>query len=309
MKVYQQRTFADMVGQMYQDFLGSARPVDVGQWQGLDIKGDASKVTWELKEAVLELRMPESIEGAQREFSPNLPWAEDHFQERVSGKPLNPPPSNEWWPFAQNGHADHVNKEGKFSHTYPERFWPKHAGHDRCNCSIAAEVEDGKETGYYSHHWDCHYGPKQGIRFRYGDLNDVVARLVKSPLTRQAYLPVWFPEDTGAPEGERVPCTIGYHFMIREGRLHVSYTIRACDFMRHFKDDVYMAVRLAQWVRDEVFKAIVLDNTRNIMPISMGDLTMHIGSFHIFNGDRPMVKHLAHQYVTDQNRRLLEALR
>lgn len=299
MKVYQQKTFADMVGQMYQDFLGSARPVDVGQWQGLDIKGDASKVTWEIREAVLELGMPETIEGAQAMISPNLPWAEDHFQERVSGKPLNPPPSNGWWPFAQNGHAEHVDEAGKFSHTYPERFWPKY--------------EEGLRLIRWEGNSDIpsYDGPKirRGIRFEYGDLNDVVARLVKSPLTRQAYLPVWFPEDTGAPEGERVPCTIGYHFMIRDGRLHVSYTIRACDFMRHFKDDVYMAIRLAQWVRDEVFKAIMLDLSRNIMPISMGDLTMHIGSFHIFNGDRPMVKHLAHQYVTDHNRRLLEALR
>lgn len=292
-----------MVGQMYQDFLGaSARRVDVGQWQGLDIKGDAAKVTWEIREAILQLGMPDSIEGAQQEISPNLPWAEDHFQERVGGRALNPPPSSGWWPFAQAGHAEHVDREGKFSHTYPERFWPKHAGHPRCNCSIAAEVEDGKETGYYSHYWNCQYGTRWGIRFEYGDLDDVVMRLIKSPMTRQAYLPIWFPEDTGAPDGERVPCSLGYHFMIREGRLHVSYTIRACDFLRHFKDDVYMAIRLGQWVRDQVEDA--LDRGE----MKMGDLTMHIGSFHIFNGDRPMVKHLAMNHVREQNRRLLEAL-
>lgn len=285
MKVYQQKTFADMVGQMYQDFLGAARPVDVGQWQGLDIKGDASKVTWEIREAVLELGMPETIEQAQLMISPNLPWAEDHFLERIGGKPLNPPPSNAWWPFAQNGHAEHVDAGGKFSHTYPERFWPKHANHGD-DCWLADGV------------CDTH----GGIRFQYGDLADVIGRLRRSPMTRQAYLPVWFPEDTGAPDGERVPCTIGYHFMIREGRFHVSYTIRACDFMRHFKDDVYMAVRLGQWVRSMVADFVE-------MPIYMGDLTMHIGSFHIFAGDRPMVKHLAMNHVREQNRRLLEALR
>lgn len=287
MKVYQNMTFADMVGQMYQDFLGTARPVDVGQWQGLDIKGDPNKVTWEIREAVLQLGMPDTIEGAQQAISPNLPWAEDHFQERVSRKPLNPPPSNAWWPFAQNGHAEHVDETGKFSHTYPERFWPKHANHDE-----TARDEFDDEKCCYDSHW--------GIRFPYGDLDDVVWRLINNPMTRQAYLPVWFPEDTGAPEGERVPCTIGYHFMIREARLHVSYTIRACDFMRHFRDDVYMAIRLGQWVRDQLPHEGVL---------GMGELTMHIGSFHIFNGDRPMVKHLAHQYVSEQNRRLLEALR
>lgn len=286
MKVYQNMAFADMVGQMYQDFLGAARPVDVGQWQGRDIKGDASKVTWEIREAVLQLGMPDSIEGAQRDISPNLPWAEDHFQERVGRKPLNPPPSSGWWPFAQAGHVEHVNEKGMFSHTYPERFWPKHAGDWEASLGQLGAHGEWCET--------------KGIRFKYGDLDDVVWRLIKNPMTRQAYLPVWFPEDTGAPDGERVPCTIGYHFMIREGRLHVSYTIRACDFMRHFKDDVYMAIRLGQWVRDQL---------PHEGSLTMGELTMHIGSFHIFAGDRPMVKHLAHQYVSGKNRRLLEALR
>lgn len=145
MKVYQNMTFADMVGQMYQDFLGTARPVDVGEWQGLNVKGDPNKVTWEIREAVLQIGMPDTIEGAQREFSPNLPWAEDHFLERVGGEPLNPPPSNAWWPFAQNGHAEHVDKEGKFSHTYPVRFWPKHAGHPAHNCSEIASMEANRE--------------------------------------------------------------------------------------------------------------------------------------------------------------------
>lgn len=291
MKVYQGKAFADMVGQMYQDFLGSARPVDVGQWQGLDIKGDASKVTWEIREAVLQLGMPDSMSQAQAMISPNLPWAEEHFAERVSRKPLNPPPSAKTWPFAQAGHEEHVDKFGKFSHTYPERFWPKHADHD-----------DNEMDDFGDH--ACSYDGRIGIRFRYGDLDDVVWRLIQNPLTRQAYLPIWFPEDTGAPEGERVPCTIGYHFMIREGRLHVSYTIRACDFMRHFKDDIYMAVRLGQWVRDQ----LPYKGEGDLPGLTMGDLTMHIGSFHIFNGDRPMVKYLAHQYVQDRDRRLREAL-
>lgn len=283
MKVYQKMAFADMVGQMYQDFLGSARPVDVGQWQGRDIKGDSSKVTWEIREAVLVTGMPDSMSEAQYRYLPNLPWAEDHFQERIGGTPLNPPPSAKTWPFAQAGHVDHVDGEGKFSHTYPERFWPKLAG---------KPFEPG---GFDAH---------RGIRFEYGDLHDVVWKLIKNPMTRQAYLPVWFPEDTGAPEGERVPCSIGYHFMIREGQLHVSYTIRACDFMRHFKDDVYMAVRLGQWVRDQ----LPYRGEGDLPDLTMGELTMHIGSFHIFNGDRPMVKHLAHEYVTHQNQRLMEAM-
>jgi hypothetical protein len=284
-------TFADMVGRLLEDFSEAALPVDVGQWQGLDIKGDRSKVTWELRESSLVMRMPESIEGAQREYRPNLPWAEDHFQERVSGIPLNPPPSHKWWPFAQQGHADHLS-EGKFSHTYPERFWPKYA-------------ENTDEW------WDSWDGPdprdlgRKGIRFHYGDALDVVERLIANPLTRQAYLPIWFPEDTGAPEGERVPCTLGYHLMIRSGRLHLTYHMRACDFMRHFRDDVYMAVRLGHWVRETFLYATV---QHGVEELAMGDLTMHIGSFHIFEGDRAMVNHLRRQATIEKSVRLREAL-
>ena len=278
-------TFADMVGRLLEDFSVAALPVDVGQWQGLDIKGDASKVTWELREAVLEIGMAETIDQAQRDYSPNLPWAEDHFQERVSGVPLNPPPSNAWWPFAQAGHLDHLD-QGIFSHTYPERFWPKWTG--------------SEQDAYFS-------GEKarRGIRFEYGDLQDVIERLIDSPATRQAYLPVWFPEDTGAPIGTRVPCTLGYLFMIRDGQLHVTYHIRACDFMRHFRDDVYMAVRLGQFVRETFLYGVP---HHGVEELAMGSLTMHISSFHIFNGDRAMVEYLRNRATIERSVRLLGSL-
>lgn len=289
-------TFADMVGQLLEDFTGAARPVDVGQWQGLDIKGDHSKVTWELREASLVIGMPETMDQAQSLISPNLPWAEDHFQERVGGKPINPPPSNKWWPFAQAGHANHL-KEGKFSHTYPERFWPKYAGY---------EYEEVPEHSPWdgSSPWCL---PNKGIRFAYGDLLDVVERLIANPLTRQAYLPVWFPEDTGAPEGERVPCTLGYLFMIRDNKLHVTYNIRACDFMRHFRDDVYMAIRLGQWMREN-FMYGAFQHEIEQGDITMGELTMHISSFHIFDGDRAMVNHMSRMYNVERSVRLRKAL-
>lgn len=276
-RVYQ-GTFADVQGRLFEDFSGVALPVDVGQWQGLDIKGDPSKVTWEIREAILALRMPETMNGAQSEYRPNLPWAEDHFLERVSGKPLNPPPSNEWWPFAQQGH-EAFKKADQFSHTYPERYWPQYPL--------------GQEGNTNWIRW--------GIRFRYGDLNDVVHRLIKNPYTRQAYLPVWFPEDTGAPEGERVPCSLGYHFMVRQNQVHVTYHIRACDMMRHFRDDVYMTVRLGQWIRDQ----LLLQGDHEF---TMGELTMHIGSFHVFEGDRDMVRYLAGQAKIARESRIRQAL-
>merc|ERR1712167_60985 len=105
---------------------------------------------------------------------------------------------NEYWPFAQKNNKQ-FKKAKKFSHTYPERIWPP---------------------------------SKKGIRFRYGNLDNIVELFNKDKLTRQAFLPIWFPEDTGAVHGERVPCTLGYHFIIRDGYMHVNYYIRSCDYLR-----------------------------------------------------------------------------
>jgi thymidylate synthase len=93
----------------------------------------------------------------------------------------------------------------------------------------------------------------QGIRYEYGDLDDVVNLLYEHPFTRQATFPIFFPEDTGAVHGGRIPCTLHYHFLRRGDSLHLWYAIRSCDAVRHFRDDVYMATRLCQWVTERSF--------------------------------------------------------
>lgn len=203
--------------------------------------------------------------GWQSTVDPNLPWAEDHFQERVSGLPFNPPPSEQWWPFAQNGNSTHKREDQKFSHTYPERFWPQYAG-------------DGSQVGLEKA--QLHEEPIYGIRFEYGDLNDVVDILNKDSLSRQAYLPVWFPEDlTAARLGERVPCTLGYHFISQGETEHLDcvYTMRSCDLVRFFRDDVYMAGRLLQWVAEKT----------HMVP---GRLVLHINNLHCFETDEYWLK-------------------
>lgn len=273
MHLYASSTFTDLPAMIIRDFVDQSEEVDVGEWQSTDIRGDRSKVTWELREASLHFGMPDSIVQAVELIRPNLPWAEDHFQERISGQPLNPPPSQAWWPFAQEGHRAFVDGGGKFSHTYPERFWPKMA-------NIGETRSNGRQV----------FVPHNGIRFEYGDYDDVLNRLIKNPLTRQAYLPIYFPEDNGAPEGQRVPCTLGYLFLIRNNQLHLTYYIRSCDFMRHWRDDVYMGVRLAQHTMDQL--NYYRHRSDDSPVITLGDLAMHIGSFHVFDGDMAMLEYL-----------------
>lgn len=221
--------------------------VKTERWQSIEI----DRPMWELFGHSFGFEIPKSVEELKEEVRPNLPWADDHFEERVGGIPLNPPPSNEWWPFAQRGNQQ-FKKSEKFSHTYPERIWP-----------------------------DKH----KGVRFEYGNLGDVVNLLREEPYTRQAFLPIWFPEDTGAVHRERVPCSIGYHFIRRADYLHVFYYIRSCDYIRHFRDDIYLACRKLMWIIDELKSET--DVWKDVVP---GSYNMFITSLHVFEQEKELLK-------------------
>lgn len=261
---YRGRSF-DEVCRIARDRLLDSEPVNTGEWQSQKIT-DPNMVTREIQNFSFDFSIPPTKEILAQLTGANLPWAEDHFRERVSGEPLNPAPSEGWWPYRQNGNAAHKSEGTAFSHTYPERIWPKMA-------NVGGSTDLGRQV----------FVPHVGIRFAYGDLEDLLQQLGNSPLTRQAYLPIWFPEDTGAVHGKRVPCTLGYHFMIRNGRMNVNYYMRSCDFRRHFRDDVYMASRMVQWLVDNLRQGWNYD----LVP---GDLNMHVASFHCFEGDVAMMK-------------------
>lgn len=256
----------------------SGRIVPMNSWQSQDVKAKPGmSYSRELMNYSFIYRFPNSIEELQGDVAPNLPWAEDHFQERVGGEPVNPPPSEAWWPYRVKNNLEHKDQAEQFSHTYPERIWPRFA-------NIEGKMSDSERQVFVPH---------VGVRYQYGDLIDVVNLLHKDPLTRQAYLPIWFPEDTGAVSGQRVPCTLGYQFMLRPAVVKhghydatIVYHIRSCDIFRHFTDDVYMACRLLQWVVGNVRDRSGIDADRMT-------LAMHISSLHSFEGDEYMLKQLA----------------
>jgi hypothetical protein len=71
--------------------------VKTERWQGIESPDDM----WEIMNHSFQFFIPQTLEELASEVKPNLPWADDHFEERIGGLPLNPPPSNEWWPFNQ----------------------------------------------------------------------------------------------------------------------------------------------------------------------------------------------------------------
>jgi len=234
----------ECIEQAVLDLYKNGQEVKPLKWQSTEVEHPMIEIT----QRFYQMKMPSNITILQSQTKADQPWAEDHFQERVSGQPLNPGNQYYNWPYYDHGKDNDRFREGdkQFSHSYMERYWPPR--------------------------------DLKGIRYNYGDLDHLVERMKKDPLTRQAYLSVWYPEDQ-VDIGERVPCTLGYHFMIRDNRLHCTYLIRSCDIRRHFKNDIYMTIRLAQWVKDKLE-----------MDLQMGNLNMWIGSLHAWSFERTMLK-------------------
>lgn len=273
-------SFPRLYGHLDHFFFHHAHKVQTERWQGKETNGAPDLATYELLNVgiAVPLNGITSLEHWQNEVQPNLPWADEHFDERVCGEPLNPTPSYKRWPWG-NSAEKFINDDGQFNHTYPERLWPKYAGMtDKGELSHTifdpARNYQRIEIAFEKVH------PRLGIRHTYGDLEDVVALLARDPLTRQAWIPLFFPEDTGIGDGGRKPCTLGYQFIMRDNRLHIYYPLRSCDYAHHFRDDIYLAIRLLLWVLERCQE--LNETWRDVLP---GTYTMHATSLHLFAND------------------------
>lgn len=257
--------------------------VHTDKWQGVDISKKPEMATHELLHHSIKVRLNgiEDLDTYRLDIEPNLPWADDHFLERVSGAPMNP--GTEWanWPYG-NSAKSFLDGTGQFNHNYMERYWPKIAG----TVDIPTKTAPDFRVAFAHEQHSSNPGSHFGIRYLYGDLDDVINLMARDPTTRQAFLPVWFPEDTGGNNG-RAPCTLGYHFIMRDGELDVTYYIRSCDYVRHFRDDIYLTVRLLLWMLDKLRAddATRAPEHRRWDKVRPGRFIMHITSLHLFRND------------------------
>ena len=218
------------------------KEIDSEYWQG----SEPLDTMVELMHVSKIIEMSDDVEDIQKQTNARMPWADLHFEERVGGEPLNPPPSFSYW--ARNLENFFCKGHQCFSHSYPERLWSK--------------------------------GLHTGIRYDIADLNTLVEVLKRDPTTRQAYLPFFFPEDLSASlEGERVPCSLGWHFIVRDSRMDLFYALRSCDAMRHLHHDLYFANRLVLWV---------IENTG--LDVIPGNMHFVATSMHCFKGDIDLFK-------------------
>lgn len=107
----------------------------------------------------------------------------------------------------------------------------------------------------------------------FNKLDLLVEEIKKNPNSRQLYLNIWEGDDLSYLGGQsRVPCSLGYLFQVRGGKLHITYMMRSCDYATHFHNDVYLATLLLGYMAEKT----------NLTP---GNFTHFIGSFHIYRKD------------------------
>jgi thymidylate synthase len=126
-----------------------------------------------------------------------------------------------------------LNKEGKFDYTYNERL---------------------------------HYG-------KFSQITQAIDTLKKDPMSRQAYISIWDKYDLADSGGYfRIPCSLGYQFQIRRDKLNITYLQRSSDYVTHFTNDIYLAVKLQGFIANE-------------LRVAVGTYTHWIGSLHAFKKD------------------------
>lgn len=102
----------------------------------------------------------------------------------------------------------------------------------------------------------------------------IILELIKHPETRQAIIEVHNNNvDVKSLGGyKRIPCSMFYQFMIRDGKLDVIYVMRSTDFATHFQNDIWLADELRRYIAERV-------------GVPVGKFIMFASSLHIYKKD------------------------
>lgn len=125
----------------------------------------------------------------------------------------------------------------------------------------------------YIHDGKLAYAYNERLMFN-DQLNKVIERLKVDHDSRQLWVSIWNPAIDPDKLGgvSRVPCSLGYNFQFRDGKLNMHYVMRSCDFKTHFTNDVYLAIRMLEYVAEKT-------------GLPVGDFTHTLFSLHIYKKD------------------------
>jgi len=110
-------------------------------------------------------------------------------------------------------------------------------------------------------------------------IRDVVFELHQNPDSRQGIIMIWDREtDINNIGGKkRVPCSMYYQVLVRNGQVDLIYNQRSADLMAHMGNDVYLAWKLKEYIS----KSLVAYG----LEVKNGFLFHNIGSLHSYKKD------------------------
>lgn len=127
--------------------------------------------------------------------------------------------------------------------------------------------------------FDYSYPERMNHIHKIQPLHRIAKELTHNPDSRQCFLSIWEAEDIYNIGGyKRVPCSLGYQFQIREGKIQITYLQRSADFATHFNNDLYLAVRLAEHL------AYII-KSQGGPEYKVGAFIHWVGSLHVYHKD------------------------
>ncbi len=154
----------------------------------------------------------------------------------------------------------------------PSQPWADAEFSERINFTLP---QDGKAWKLRPEVW-AEYS--SDFSYSYGEryaqsLESIIRELTVHPESRQLFLSVWNPSIDSRKLGKRrVPCSLGYWFALRGGRLNITYLQRSADLATHLQNDQYLSHRLQAYIA-------------NLLSLEIGTFTHWIGSLHVYRKD------------------------
>jgi len=110
----------------------------------------------------------------------------------------------------------------------------------------------------------------------YWQINVLIEELKRNPESRQTIIQFHDRNiDQDRMGGKaRVPCSMFYQLMIREGKLDIVYIMRSTDFYTHFKNDIWHAITFRDWISKQI-------------NVPVGKYIMFASSLHAYKKDFP----------------------
>lgn len=107
-----------------------------------------------------------------------------------------------------------------------------------------------------------------------GKISSVVKLLSENENSRQGVIPIYDSNIDDERRGGimRVPCSMYYHFIARNGKLDVIYNMRSCDFNTHLPYDLWHAAELRDFIASK-------------LGLQPGELIHQVSSLHAFYKD------------------------